>query len=476
MDASKRMTETESAAGVPLDPFAVDFFGGRNLPPDETESFSGKIINRQKRGKTHKKSDWHKKLPQMTNAEAEFSYLLQNLPANLTKESAKIIAETLARYTFRENEKVRCSIISTEEVNLNETVNTLAKTSQTFLQIGCQPENTSVLMVLNNEFAKALIDLILGGKGAETGKLKELSPIEKTIIEFLAANMLSELNVFLGEDLLYLQSAKAGESDLFEPHERGAEVVFDLKLGDFKGIISLIAPQKFLKSLDRLQNPILTKKSDGLKLTDYEKIVSALDLRLQVGTTFLDADSLMFLEADDIVLIEQPQIALGGENIGANLQVLIGRGANFRLRGSGESINFGGELNFQIEEITSEEARRKFTPAKFKMDEKENELAAEETSPENDEQLAEDAEDEALDDQISPSLENVQVALRVEIAGNKISLRELQNLRAGQVIALGCSPNDAVRVVTDSNEEPVASGELIEIEGQLGVRLTKVFI
>jgi flagellar motor switch/type III secretory pathway protein FliN len=33
-----------------------------------------------------------------------------------------------------------------------------------------------------------------------------------------------------------------------------------------------------------------------------------------------------------------------------------------------------------------------------------------------------------------------------------------------------------VRLVTDNNEEPVATGELVEIEGQLGVRLTKVFI
>ena len=70
----------------------------------------------------------------------------------------------------------------------------------------------------------------------------------------------------------------------------------------------------------------------------------------------------------------------------------------------------------------------------------------------------------------------MQVALRVEIAGNKISLRELQNLRAGQILALGCSPSDPVRLVTDSNEEPVATGELVEIEGQLGVRLMKVFI
>jgi len=64
----------------------------------------------------------------------------------------------------------------------------------------------------------------------------------------------------------------------------------------------------------------------------------------------------------------------------------------------------------------------------------------------------------------------------VEIAGGKISLNELQSLRSGQIISLGCRPTDPVRIVTDSSDQPIAVGELVDIEGKLGVRVTRVFI
>lgn len=478
MATSNHLTEAENAAhptGVPIDPFAVDFFGGTNLISDENEVFLEKDSAHRRRIKPRKKSDWYKNLPRITNTEAELSCYFQNLPGSLTEESSKLIAETLARYTFRQTGDVKCSIISATEINLNETLNRLADTSRIFLNVSSQPENSTAIIVLNNDFAKTLIDLILGGQGAEAGNLRELSPIEKTIVEFLAANILGEINNFLGDNLFYLQNLKSESADLFETAERGAEVVFSLELENFKGLVSLFAPQKFLSSLDKSQNPVLVKKSDRKRLSDFEKIAGNLDLRLQIGTTFLDADSLLFLETDDIVLIEQPQIDLGNAQSGGTLQICVGRGRNFRFQGSAENNDLSGDLNFKIEEILSGETRRKFTPAKFKMDEKENELA-QETGFETDAPIGEESEEEILDEQISPSLENVQVALRVEIAGNKISLRELQNLRAGQIIALGCSPTGAVRLVTDNNEEPVATGELVEIEGQLGVRLTKVFI
>ena len=478
MATSNHLTEAENAAhptSAPIDPFAVDFFGGTNPVSDENESFlEAKLINR-KQIKPRKKSDWYKNLPRITNSEAEISFYFQNFPERLTEVSSGIIAEALARYTFRQAENVKCSIVSATEINLSETIKNIAETSQIFLNVSCQPENSAAIILVNNEFARTLIDLILGGKGAELGSLRELSPIEKTIIEFLAARILGEINNFIGDDLVCLQSVKDVQTNSFDLSERGAEVVFDLELENFKGLISLIAPQKFLSSLDKSQNPLLVRRSDRKKLSDFEKIVQSLDLRLQIGTTFLDADSLLFLEADDIVLIEQPQINLGNAQFDGNLQVCAGRGRNFLLRGIAENNDLSGELNFKFEEIISGETRRKFTPAKFKMDEKENELA-EEAGFETNAPVGEESEEEILEEQISPSLENVQVALRVEIAGNKISLRELQNLRAGQIIALGCSPTDPVKLVTDNNEEPVATGELVEIEGQLGVRLTKVFI
>lgn len=477
MATPNQMSDTENAAHsqhVPVDPFAVDFFGVPKALSEEDESFVEHETRYKRRAVARKRSDWHKKLPQITNAEAEFSNLLSNLPENLTERAAKVISETLARFTFQPAGNVECSIVSVAEANLSESFQKLKDSPKVFLTIGAQPENSAVA-ALNVDLASALIDSILDGQGAQIGNRRNLSPVETTIAEFLAANILGEINNFLGETMLVLQSVSNEQTFNFEPFERGAEISLRLDTVSQSGVINVFAPQKFLRFLDKAQNPLFSKRAERKNLKDFEKIAPALDLRLQIGTTFLDADSLLYLEPEDIVLIDQPRADLITENFGGNLQIFVGRGTNVRLRGTAENSDLSDKLNFRIEDILSEEARRRFTPAKFKMDEKENDLAAE-IDFEGDLPVGEISEEEMPDEQIAPSLENVQVALRVEIAGDKISLRELQNLRAGQIIALGASPSDPVRLVTDNNDEPVATGELVEIEGQLGVRLTKVFI
>ena len=467
MKSGNQLNDSEGDAHLPRDPFAVDFFGGSISPADEAdEDFIEIEPLTKRRVKLQKKSDWHKVLPKISNREAEFSNLIVNLPGNLMKNIAKFLGESIARYTFRQEKSVECEILLISEVNLNESLKRLSETAQIFLTVNCQPENLTAIAALNNDFARSMIDIILGGKGAENTNLRGLSPVETTIVEFLALNILKDLNEYLGETILTLQELKNSTDEIFQSFQRGAEIVLSLDLGDLKGIVTIYAPQNFLRNLETPQNALLSKNNARKYLSVVEKTVRALDLRLQIGTTFLDADSLLFLETDDIVLIEQPLFARG--NFAENSQVFAGRGKNVRLRGAIE--NTEGELKFKIGEITSEESRRKFMPAKFKMDELENE-PAENEPPENDL-----PQEEFGDEQLSPSMENVQVALRVEIAGSKISLRELQNLRSGQIIALGCRPNDPVRLVTDQSEEPVATGELVDIEGQLGVRLTKVFI
>ncbi len=477
MATPNQMTEAENAAHsphVPVDPFAVDFFGAPKPLSEEDESYVEQETIYKKRIKTRKRSDWHKNLPRITNAEAEFSNLLSNLPENLTERAAKVISETLARFTFQPAENADCSVVSVAEANLNEAFQKLNDSPKVFLTIGTQAEYTAVA-ALNVELASALIDSILDGQGAQVGNRRSLSPVETTISEFLAANVLSEINDLLGDSMLVLQSVGSEASFSFEPFERGAEILLKIETGSASGVINLFAPPRFLRFLDKAQNPLFSKKTERKSLKDFEKIAPALDLRLQIGTTFLDADSLLYLEPDDIVLIEQPQTNFVLDNFGGNLQIFAGRGTNVRLRGIVENSDFTGKLNFRIEDILSEEARRRFKPAKFKMDEKENDLTPE-INFESDSTADEAPDEELSDEQIAPSLENVQVALRVEIAGDKISLRELQNLRVGQIIALGASPSDPVRLVTDNNDEPIATGELVEIEGQLGVRLTKVFI
>lgn len=459
MATPKQFTEKDGAA---VDPFAVDFFGGTAAAAEDDEMPTGEETPRARRLSASKKSDWHRVLPRVSNREAELSNLVGGLPENLTGEVAAAIAATLARYTFLSPEAVKCSVMSVKETGLAEAFERQNAAPQVFLSVSCQPENAPAAAAIPAGFAVALIERILGGKEAKVGSLRELSPIETTIVEFLAANVLSSINEYVGEPLLCLQNV--GRETAFEKFERGAEVIFEIELAGSKSTFALLASKLFLTQIDRARKPLIVKSARGKSLGEAEKLIAALDLRLQIGTTFVDGDSLSFLETDDIVLIEQPQIDLLNANFSERAEIRVGRGGGFRLRGA---IEDGEELNFRISEIISEETRRTLTPAKFKMDELEMDAATEQDGAET---------DEPAEELIAPSLENVQVALRVEIAGSKISLRELQTLRAGQIIALGVSPNDTVRLVTDGSDDPVAAGELVEIEGQLGVRLTKVFI
>lgn len=470
------------------DPFAVDFFGisSSSSPSGELSAFDAEINSgKQPRDKKLKKNEWHLALPQITREEAEFSAALHSLPDDLTAKAADKIAEIIARYTFRLANEARCSIISVAETNLRNAVENLARSPQIFFTLECQPGNPAALFAINTDFASAVIDLILGSQGEEFADPRDLSPIEGAIVEFLIVNILNEINEFLGEPVLCLQSVRTLPDHVFEEEKRGGEFVFVIETGDFSGILTAFAPPSFLNGLNKTRNPLLKIREKGIEKP--ERLAPKIDMRLYVGTTNLDAESVLFLEPDDIVLIEKPEISLEKGLIGDNLQICVGRGKNFRLTGTAETKEFGGEMYFKIREISSEQARRKFTPMNLEMDEKETELEEEtgfqpETAEENTvgetENDAEEieTETEAEESTSTAALENVQVALRVEIAADKISLRELQNMRAGQIIALGCRPTDPVRLVTDNREEPVATGELIEIEGQLGVRLTKVFI
>jgi len=480
MDSQKTVKKAEEFFNIkgemPLDPFAVDIFGGKSVQTEEKNTPSEiEEEEKKKDEKTKERPAWNANLPSLTAREVEFSRLLQILPKNLTRRAAVAIEETLARYTFQSSNHIKCQLASVSEVNLAEAIGRAAQTPQVFLTLGCQPENAVAVIALNADFASSVINLILGGQTADFAASRELSPIENVIIEFLGINILSEINKWLGQPVLCLQKVAGENPSVFDSFERGAESVFGVNFNGFAGTVTVFSGWSFLDGLDKTQNPLFEKKSTDKQIQTFEKIALKLGLRLPIGTTYLTADNLLYLEANDVILIEEPENAWAGDNLSGNLQVYVGSGKNFLLNGISvpDETDATGELTFKIKEILSSEERQKLTPTKLKMDEKETEeteIAGD--TPEESENATEPAEET----ENAAILSNVLVNLRVEIAGGKISLNELQSLRSGQIISLGCRPTDPVRIATDSSDQPIAVGELVDIEGKLGVRVTRVFI
>ena len=66
-------------------------------------------------------------------------------------------------------------------------------------------------------------------------------------------------------------------------------------------------------------------------------------------------------------------------------------------------------------------------------------------------------------------LDDVTVSMVVELGRVNVSATDILGLRAGQIIELVRSPKDPVDLVVDGKR--VGQGELVEIEGELGVRI-----
>lgn len=91
------------------------------------------------------------------------------------------------------------------------------------------------------------------------------------------------------------------------------------------------------------------------------------------------------------------------------------------------------------------------------------------------------SDDEAYGDDAYPEeplpesvgmLSDVAVPLVVELGRVSVSAADVMALRPGQVIELNRSPNEAVDLVVDGKR--LGRGELVEIDGELGVRILEL--
>jgi type III secretion system YscQ/HrcQ family protein len=78
-------------------------------------------------------------------------------------------------------------------------------------------------------------------------------------------------------------------------------------------------------------------------------------------------------------------------------------------------------------------------------------------------------EDEPPDADAMAMLGDVTVAMVIELGRVQVSAADVLGLRAGQVIELGRAPGEAIDLVVDGRR--IGKGELVDIDGELGVRI-----
>lgn len=207
-----------------------------------------------------------------------------------------------------------------------------------------------------------------------------------------------------------------------------AALALEIRIGEGRPLVRV--------SLQGSHEALLTALSrDGWRPVDKGPVPLPDDWRLRVplelGSTSIPLAMLRTLASGDVVLVESPLFELSGQ----------GRLRLGRLSVTGV-LSLGNQPSLAITNWA-------YSPSGPAMD----------------------TEHDALtEDQRKPSLDEIPVRLSFELGAIELSLGELQGLAPGMVLPIGEPMPPAVRIHCSGRR--IGAGELVEVDGRLGVQVT----
>lgn len=434
------LREEEAEPAPAVDPFAVDLFaGGAGANAAGTDP-------RALHAEAARTVSWDAALPKVSRDEAHLSALLAAVPASLSATAREALARVAGRFTRTEAEQVAFDVLETREEEMSS-----ADSPRAYVRVVVEPWEARAVLIVEAAFASAVVDLMLGGEGAssvDTPRL--LSTAERAVFEFLCAQLLSAVNEEAGEPLFRLEALTDDAGAVVGP--RAVVTKVRARFGRTAGVVRLVYGSEVLAALDELRSPLLARGGAGVeKLARFRAFCAEAGISLLVGETEVDPAGLAGLEPGDVVLVERVFGEWAPGSVRGTLRARVGAGDNVLVSGAAEESE-DEALRLLVEEVSASEARGSEGAGRLRM--------------EDESELVTGSDEEA------GLLDNLLLTVRVELPARRISLEELTRLRAGQILELDCRATDPVELVADGRR--VATGELVDIEGRLGVRVTRL--
>jgi flagellar motor switch protein FliM len=400
--------------------------------------------------------------------------------------------------------------------------------------IGLAGRGEKCLLEVDLASAQTAIDRLLGGDGADVDQSRALSEIEEGVFTFVLLKLLAVLHETFGGErqwglkleglhgsLEALQGRIALDDDF-------AVLGFKLFVDSHVGLARFYLPASLVRTEFAPTWPSAGPALERLLFSyaDRKELVRLLraPLRVEVGRLSLAMNDLDGLEADDIVLVEQTDARIVRDDpedddvpsyLSGQVTCHIGDGAHGSIIGN-VAVGAGGRYEVAIESIVplgepramgilfpaheggmdepmAEDARRlnrlsvasvdaAALAAAGRTDAAATALAGPpramttgggadgaDRAAEHSDGYEEDDGADAPSPEAAGLLDDVTVAMVVELGRVMVSAADVMGLRAGQVIELSRSPGEPVDLVVDGKR--IGKGELVEIDGELGVRI-----
>ncbi|OYT72645.1 MAG: hypothetical protein CFK52_04305 [Chloracidobacterium sp. CP2_5A] len=426
------------------DPFAFDLFAQPIVEPTEDAAppAVAEASPRERR--------WHDALPKLAKADVEAGRELGVVPTWLFGAMFRAAAPRLLTILRTPPELFGMTSFGLAEVSADE----LARATEDrrfCATLGIGKDNAALFLQADAGFAAALVERMLGGSGTPPDSPRQVSSAEAAALEFLLLAMAWDINAFLGEPALRLTSCARwlsfghfqSTSDAAQSQRRLVATV-SLKFADVIGFAEFILDAPALAACRRLAGRTMERPVEDpalavirqKRLADLAKIQPALPVAVIVGEAEAAYSELQAIEIGDCVILEAIQSVFQPGGVGS---VVIGDPGHLTLFGE-----FDDALRLVVQDLL----------ASPPLIEEDSAMPVDNSAP---------AASVALDD--------LTVTVRVELSARRMRLEEVAQLRVGHVLELGCAPTDPVTLTVDGR--PIARGELVDIEGRLGVRITQ---
>lgn len=440
------------------DPFATDFFSqtGTITISAEEVSEADEIIEISSAPVEQKTvaALWSADLPFVSADEIRKTLILIDSAPQFSNKICEIISNTFGQILQQNDSDLSCEILSSAEANRSEELTKAEGEQAILVRFSIEPSRTDAVLVMDVAFGVILIAKALGGAASALIERRRLSGTELAVLEFFALNCLQQINDFAGDPLFRLRTVSQSVNQSAD--QRCLLYNVRLRIGGGSGIVQLLLPFDFLESFRT--NSSLPKRQKKDKIIVFSSLLNRFKVSVVLGATTIEAGDLAVLERDDIVLIERPAVRFDAGDLSGTVQIRIGDEPEGILFGE-----LGGEnLQFTLGQISQK--TKNYQPTRLRMPDEQIETTTENSL----ETLYSE------DDGSGLALEKIVVNLTVELASRRLTIDELAQLRVGQTLELGTKPTDPVELVTDGRT--VAVGELVNVEGNLGVRLTRVLL
>ncbi len=432
------------------DPFAFDLFAQPIAAPAEPEAALAALAAEPPAEQPRRGRPWHAALPKVGRAEVEAGRGLGGVPTWLFGAMFRVAAPRLLTILRTPPELFGLTSFGLTEVSADE-LSRATEERRLCATLGIGQGDEGLFMQADAGFAAALVERMLGGSGVPPDSARQVSSAETAALEFLLLALAWDVNAFLGEPALRLTSCARwlsfGHFQSTSDAARSSRWLvgtISLKFADVVGFVEFILDAPALAAFRRLAKRVMERPiSDPAlallrqkRLADLARIQPALPVAVAIGAAEAAYRELQEIEIGDCVILETIQSVFQPGGVGS---VVIGELGNLTLFGE-----FDDAFRLVVQDLL----------ASPPLMEEDSAMPIDDSAP---------AASVALDDLV--------VTVRVELTARRMRLEEVAQLRVGQVLELGCAPTDPVTLTVDGR--PIARGELVDVEGRLGVRITQ---